>query len=115
MKQYAKIIKQARKEKGLTQKDLARMVHVSQQAIARYENQKAEPSLEVLQALATALGVPLGYFINEHEHEAEQEYVTLYRSLNTENQVKILKLMKFLKQQENEYDSLLNQMLKNKK
>ncbi|MGF2943430.1 helix-turn-helix domain-containing protein [Enterococcus xiangfangensis] len=64
MKQYSRLIKQKRKELGLTQKELAKIVHTSQQAIARYETQKAEPSLEILQSLSEALGVPISYFID---------------------------------------------------
>ncbi|MDY4026895.1 MAG: helix-turn-helix transcriptional regulator [Enterococcus avium] len=100
MKQYSRLIKQKRKERGLTQKELAKMVHTSQQAIARYETQKAEPSLEVLQAISEALGTPLSYFIDEDTSETEKEYIALYRSLSEENQNKALEFLRLLKRQE---------------
>ena len=100
MKQYSRLIKQKRKERGLTQKELAKMVHTSQQAIARYETQKAEPSLEVLQAISEALGTPLSYFIDEDTSESEKEYIALYRSLSEENQNKALEFLRLLKRQE---------------
>lgn len=102
MKQYSRLIKQKRKELGLTQKELAKIVHTSQQAIARYETQKAEPSLEVLQALSEALGVPLSYFIDSDTSDIEKEYVALYRSLSKENQDKALEFLRLLKRQEME-------------
>ena len=108
MKQYSRLIKQKRKELGLTQKELARIVHTSQQAIARYETQKAEPSLEVLQALSEALGVPLSYFIDGDTSDTEKEYVSLYRSLSKENQHKALDFLKLLKRQEAEQKQYTN-------
>lgn len=102
MKQYSRLIKQKRKERGLTQKELAKIVHTSQQAIARYETQKAEPSLEVLQAISEALGTPLSYFIDEDTSETEKEYIALYRSLSEENQNKALEFLRLLKRQEME-------------
>lgn len=115
MKQYAHMIKQIRKEKGLTQKELAGMIHVSQQAIARYESQKAEPSLDVLQALSKALGVPPGIFIDKDSVSAEQEYLALYRSLSTENKEKAVGFLKLLKRQEKEYNEMLNNTLQGNK
>lgn len=100
MKQYSRLIKQKRKELGLTQKELAKIVHTSQQAIARYETQKAEPSLEVLQALSEALGVPLSYFIDEDMSDTEKEYISVYRSLSKDNQDKALEYLRLLKRQE---------------
>lgn len=102
MKQYSRLIKQKRKELGLTQKELAKIVHTSQQAIARYETQKAEPSLEVLQALSEALGVPLSYFIDGDMSDTEKGYMSLYRSLSKENQNKALEFLRLLKRQEME-------------
>lgn len=108
MKQYSRLIKQKRKELGLTQKELAKIVHTSQQAIARYETQKAEPSLEVLQAISEALGTPLSYFIDEGKHDIEKEYISLYRSLSEENKVKALEFLKLLKRQEAEQQHFTN-------
>lgn len=111
MKQYARAIKQIRKERGLTQKELAEIVHVSQQAIARYEKQKADPTLEVLQAISEALGVPLSYFLDANAVDAEQEYLALYRSLNEENQRKAMEFLNLLKRQENERNDMLRELL----
>lgn len=115
MKQYAHMIKKIRKEQGLTQKELAQMIHVSQQAIARYESQKAEPSLDVLQALSKALSVPAGVFVDENSVSTEQEYLALYRSLSSENKEKVISFLKLLKRQEKEYDEMLNNVLRDNK
>lgn len=102
MKQYSRLIKQKRKELGLTQKELAKIVHTSQQAIARYETQKAEPSLEVLQALSEALGVPLSYFVDSDTSSTECDYIALYRSLTAHSKKQAFEFMTLLKRQEME-------------
>ncbi|MGN1399721.1 MAG: helix-turn-helix domain-containing protein [Erysipelotrichaceae bacterium] len=46
----------ARKEKNLSQEDLAQKLYVTRQAISRWENNTAQPSLEMLSALCRELG-----------------------------------------------------------
>ncbi len=46
----------ARKESGLTQKELANRVGMTQSDISKLENGMANPSLKTLQRLATGLG-----------------------------------------------------------
>ena len=48
-----------RKAKGLTQKELAETLHVSRQAISRWEVGTAAPSLDNLAYLSQLYGVPL--------------------------------------------------------
>lgn len=45
-------IKKLRKQKNLTQEDLAKVLNISRQAYCRYENDQREISLDVLCALA---------------------------------------------------------------
>ena len=47
----------ARAEAGLTQTQLALRAHVSQQAIAKLEHPRANPTIETLEKVAAALGV----------------------------------------------------------
>ena len=54
-RQYARAIKENRKKLGWTQKQLAKKIHTSQQAIARWENEVTEPRTDNLQALSEAL------------------------------------------------------------
>ena len=102
MKQYAKAIKENRKKLGWTQKQLAEKIHASQQAIARWENEVTEPRTENLQALSKALGVPLSHFIDIQSEKADEEFNALYRSLSSEDKVKILDYMRLLKRQDAE-------------
>jgi DNA-binding XRE family transcriptional regulator/predicted RNase H-like HicB family nuclease len=49
----------ARTDAGLTQAELAKRAHVTQQAIAKLEHPDANPSIETLEKVAKALGVRL--------------------------------------------------------
>ena len=50
---------QARKDKGMTQEELARKVFVTRQAVSRWENGETTPSIDMTKLLATALDVPV--------------------------------------------------------
>lgn len=51
-------IKKIRKEKGLTQQQLADKLHVSQAMIGQYENGKRQPKEQTIKKIASALDVP---------------------------------------------------------
>ena len=46
-----------RKEKGLTQKELANKLETTQQNLAQYENGKRQPKIETIKKIAVALGI----------------------------------------------------------
>ena len=52
-------IKEIRKQKGLTQKQLGDLCGMADSAIRRYENGNANPKIETLQKIADALGCSL--------------------------------------------------------
>lgn len=54
-----------RKQKGLTQLDLAERLNVSRQAISRWEVGAAVPSTENLKGLGDLYGVSVEYFLND--------------------------------------------------
>lgn len=51
-----------RKQKSLTQMDLAEQLNVSRQAISRWEVGAAVPSTDNLKVLSNLYGVPVDYF-----------------------------------------------------
>lgn len=53
-------IKRIRKNKGITQKQLAERLNTSQQNLAQYENDKRNPKFETLKKIANALEVYVG-------------------------------------------------------
>lgn len=58
-----------RKQKGLTQMDLAEQLNVSRQAISRWEVGAAVPSTENLKVLGDLYGVPIDYLLNDNEED----------------------------------------------
>lgn len=67
MRDIAKNIKRLRREKGLTQDELAEKLHVTRQAVSNWENDKNQPDLEVLKNLAEVLGVDIKEILYEPE------------------------------------------------
>ncbi len=60
-----------RKEKGLTQLELAEAVKVSRQAVSKWESGGGMPSTENLLGLSELYGVPVDYLLNEENREPE--------------------------------------------
>ena len=52
-------LKSARKQKGLTQNQLAELIGVQRSVISKYESGLIEPSIAQIERIADALGVPL--------------------------------------------------------
>ena len=52
-------IRKFRTEKGLTQNELGARCNMADSAIRRYESDRGNPTIETLERIATALGVPL--------------------------------------------------------
>lgn len=65
------------KEKRLSQKDLARMIGVSEAALSRYIKNEREPSIEVMANLATALDTTVDYLTTGAK--AETDFDEIYR------------------------------------
>ena len=57
--QFGAFVAQLRKEQGLTQKDLAERLHVTDKAVSKWETGKGFPDVKLLEPLAQVLGVSL--------------------------------------------------------
>lgn len=57
MKQMAQRIRRLRKEKGMSQEQLAQALHVTRQTVSAWERGIAQPSLDALGQIAQTLGV----------------------------------------------------------
>ena len=66
-------IKDIRISKGMTQKQLADILNVSQNAIYNWENGKRDIKLETLQKIANALEVPLSKFLDNELLDATMD------------------------------------------
>ena len=92
---YAKILKELRAEKGLTQVELAKLAHLAPSCIAMIEVGKNEPTAKTLVNLSKALNVSIDYLVgnendfgvvdnNEFEKLNYQEYkmIKIYRAVS---------------------------------
>lgn len=59
------IIKKYRKEKGLTQKELAEKSNISRSYLADLENNRYNPSLDVLKSISNSLNIPSSVLLCE--------------------------------------------------
>jgi transcriptional regulator with XRE-family HTH domain len=60
-----KIIKNLRQRAGLTQEELAMKMQITQQAVARWENENTTPSVDKLPLLAKLLGCTIDELYKE--------------------------------------------------
>ena len=61
-----------RKQKGLSQVQLAETIHVTRQAVSRWEVGDAVPSIDNLKLLSELYGLPMEYFLKDSMEEPER-------------------------------------------
>lgn len=66
---YGEKIKTKRRELNLSQEDLANKLFVTRQAISKWENDKATPTMTNLRELSEVFGVDMAYFIGQANSE----------------------------------------------
>lgn len=66
-----------RKEKGMSQEELASHLKVTRQAISNWERDKTEPDLEMLSRLADLLGKDVDYLLGRVAEEKKEVPITL--------------------------------------
>ena len=78
-------LKLIRKEKGITQEQLAEMLNVSRQAVSKWESDSGYPETDKLLLLAGKLNVSLDFLMdNKPKDESEQEEKTaVFQGENT--------------------------------
>lgn len=64
---FSSFIAELRKEQGLTQKELADRVGVSDKAVSRWENGKNYPDIEIMQSLGEIFKVLSANFCREKD------------------------------------------------
>ena len=57
-----------RRERGLTQEELARRLFITRQAVSRWETGATEPGIDMIKLIARELGVGVGELLDMPEH-----------------------------------------------
>ena len=90
MDDFSMKLKELRKEKGFTQKELGKAVGISEVMIGQYERGVRTPKIEMREKIANALGVTLNYFLSDSDDTNEvlaQIIDTGIDKLELENQI----------------------------
>ena len=64
-------LKQIRKERNLSQLKVAMDLNISREALSLYENDKREPSIQLLNKLSAYFNVSIDYLINGEEFKKQ--------------------------------------------
>ena len=98
-KRIGAFIAQCRKEKKLTQMQLAELLGITNQAVSKWENGRGMPDVSLLQPLCDALGISLNELFSgehisaeEYKGKAEENISKLFK----EKQIANLKPVKYL-------------------
>lgn len=75
-----KNLKQLRNRDGISQKQLAEALFVSQQSVNKYENHAIEPDIKTLIAIADYFHVTVDYLIGRTEEKNSKEAENAYFS-----------------------------------
>lgn len=80
---FAVKLKKARKAVGLSQKDLGKMLELSDKAISSYEVGRAHPSIDILKKIGEITHKPIQYFL-EDETSLEIDIQSRIKSIESE-------------------------------
>lgn len=65
--EFGKKLAECRKAKGLSQKDLAKLLNTSHSVIGKYEREEMTPSIQAAVKLAKLLETTVGYLLGENK------------------------------------------------
>ena len=92
MATFGQRLAQIRKEKKLSQRDLAAQLKKPFSAISKYERGETIPSIEMVKVIAECLGVSMSYFIDDQEGSeflSDKKMIQRFRDLqNIDDQEK---------------------------
>lgn len=72
------VLPQLRKDRGLTQEELAAKLYVTRQAVSRWETGETTPNIDMTKLLATVLQVPVSCLLEMPEHFCQSCGMPIY-------------------------------------
>lgn len=70
---FEQVLSQLRKQKKLSQEELAKAVGVHANVLGRYERGEAKPSIDIATNIAQALGVSLDFLTGKEEQQTDKD------------------------------------------
>lgn len=77
------IYKELRKERNLTQSEMAKLIHVDQSTISKWEQDKAVPDVQTLNVLAKFFNVSIDFLLGRNEIDKPSLESTSQQKENT--------------------------------
>lgn len=96
-----KRIRKARKDKGLSQIKLAKMIGISTNSLTRAENNRLNLGLESIIKIANALNVTMNYLLYAEISDIDIEFEKLTLKLTSKTKKLILSMMSNIENYEN--------------
>ena len=75
------IIRESRKQLGMTQKDLAEKLHVTEAAVSKWENGKGFPDIVMIEPLADCLGISVENLLKGEEDASKEQHEGIVKEL----------------------------------
>jgi transcriptional regulator with XRE-family HTH domain len=72
---FGSIVITLRKEKGISQTDLASRLGIHKNVLGRYEREEVKPSVEIARKIADILDVSLDYLTGKTDVEIDREHI----------------------------------------
>lgn len=89
IEKISNLIKTKRKEKGLTQDELAEKINVTEKAISRWETGRGTPDISLLIPLSKVLGISVSELLNGKEDKQEEKNIKdIIKYIDTTNKKK---------------------------
>ena len=82
---FGEKLQQLRKEKGLSQEDLAHQLNVSRQAVSKWESQNGYPEIEKMILISDLFQVSLDYLMKKDYEEHENETISSFHLMTQQN------------------------------
>lgn len=82
---FGEKLQQLRKEKGLSQEDLAHQLNISRQAVSKWESQNGYPEIEKMILISDFFQVSLDYLMKEDYEEHENETISSFHLMTQQN------------------------------
>ena len=79
----AETIKTLRKTAGMSQEQLAEKLHVSRQAVTKWETEGGTPDIENLRAIAALFGITVDELLTGRQKRKRQRRIAMRASPNT--------------------------------
>ena len=87
MSSFGKKLRECREAKGLSQNDLAKLLHTNHSIIGKYERDEVKPSIDVVKNLVDELDTSVGFLLGESNDTNLLKHPAMLQRFNEINQL----------------------------